>query len=84
MTYEEALKRLRYEIEEEGHCSFIEDEIEVAFEALKKQIPQKPNKRDLWELATATGHSCPNCGNDFPIGIYKPYKYCPDCGQAIK
>lgn len=42
MTYKEALETLRYEIEEEGHCSYIEDEMQVAFKALEKQIQKKP------------------------------------------
>ena len=55
----------------------------LACQALDKQIPKKPIGRDLFELGTATGHSCRTCGHDFPIGNYKPYKYCPECGQRI-
>lgn len=86
MIREETIKHFeslqkRYTTQHNGkHCEYVKE----ALEAMKKQIPQKPIGRDLWELATATGHSCPSCGNDFPIGICKPYKYCPDCGQAIK
>lgn len=57
---------------------------ELAIKALEKQIPKKPVGRDLFELGTATGHTCPTCGYDFPIGNYKPYKHCPECGQRIK
>ena len=49
----------------------------------EKQIPKKPMCRDLFELGSGIGHSCPTCGYDFPIGNYKPYKHCPECGQAI-
>lgn len=56
----------------------------LACQALEKQIPKKPFPRDLFELGTATGHTCPTCGYDFPIGNYKPYKHCPECGQRIK
>ena len=49
---------------------------------LKKQTPIKPYTRDLWELGTAMGYSCPTCGYDFPVSYFEPY--CCKCGQAIK
>lgn len=48
MTYKEALEQLKYEIEEEGHCSYIEDEMKVAFEALEKQIPKSLLRETLF------------------------------------
>ena len=48
---------------------------------LLKQVPKKPYARDLWELGTAEGHSCPTCGYDFPVSYFEPY--CCKCGQAI-
>ena len=54
----------------------------IASEAIKKRIPTKPLPRDLWELGTATGSTCPYCGYDFPVSYYEPY--CCKCGQAIK
>ena len=53
-----------------------------AVNALEKQILKDPIPRDLWELGTATGSSCPNCGYDFPIGYL--HNYCWECGQAVK
>lgn len=49
--------------------------------ALEKQIPTKPIVRDLWQLGTADGHSCPNCGYDIPYT--KQPKHCEECGQAL-
>ena len=54
---------------------------ELACKALEKQIPKKPIARDLWELGTAEGYSCPNCGLDIPYT--KHPKYCEECGQAL-
>ena len=61
--------------------SCIDDEIII--EALERLTPKKPIARDLWELGTAMGSSCPTCGYDFPIGNYKRYEHCPECGQAL-
>lgn len=88
MTVEDALKNLRYEIEEEGHCSYIEDEMKVAFEAMEKQIPKKP---EYYGDGYSDGElvydyaKCPACGNDnFEHGINNwGCNYCPDCGQAL-
>ena len=82
MTYEETKQRLDEWLN--GECVDITPEILVCcYTAVNKLIPRKPMERDLWETSTATGHSCPKCGNNFPIGICKTYKYCPDCGQAL-
>lgn len=55
----------------------------VINEALKKQIPKKPNIIDDWECY------CPCCGNDFGITMEDVEcgcvvnAYCDKCGQAI-
>lgn len=52
--------------------------IDIADEAIRKQIPQKP--------VTALGYcdklecECKNCGDTIPDNIYD---FCPWCGQAI-
>ena len=80
MTYKEALERLRYEIEEEGHCSYIEDEMEVAFDALEKQIPIKP-------IGKHTSYKCPICGRRVRSGkgssSFGVDYFCQRCGQAL-
>lgn len=86
MTVEEALETLRYEIEEEGHCSYIEDEMKVAFEALEKQIPKKPIKKNpiCYQRTKDGGEKyaydfhCALCDTK----INKEKHHCP-CGQAI-
>ena len=60
--------------------------MEIAVEAMKKQIPQKPKKIDHWRL-------CPNCyekygfSYDYLVGMkqreHEDTSYCLGCGQAI-
>ena len=74
MTKEQALKSLKFEVYEEGHCSYIEEELDIAIEALEKQIPKQ-----LHQYANGTDH-CPNCdANLTGMG----FKFCVECGQAL-
>lgn len=41
MKAQEALETIRYEVDEEGHCGYIENELRVAMTALEKQIPKR-------------------------------------------
>ena len=79
MTYEEALDSLRYEIDEEGHCSYIEDEIHIAMKALEKQIPKKVNISLKGTTDWNTKCHCPVCRKD----LFDGQKYCSHCGQLI-
>ena len=80
MTVKEALEQLRYEIEEEGHCSYIEAEMKVAFECMEKQIPQKP-------IGKHTSYKCPVCDRRVRSGKGSSSRgvdyFCQRCGQAI-
>ena len=83
MTYKKALDSLRYEVDEEGHCSYIEDEIHVAMEALEKQIPMKPIEDQYpWAI-------CPACGGSVYLENVREHiesqetTYCEHCGQAL-
>ena len=89
MTVKEALEQLRYEIEEEGHCSYIEDEMMVAFKCMEKQIPKKPTPHKVkvdkvligngyWCKGT-TVYKCPTCDSYTTM----LYAYCGGCGQAL-
>lgn len=53
--------------------------IDMAKEALEKQIPKKPIS--LGEDIDRDVGQCPNCKEI--IDTYEDYKYCSDCGQAI-
>lgn len=60
--------------------------LNMAIEALRKQIPQKPY---LWGDGYADGHlvydmwNCPNCEKTYEVD-YDEYGHCPACGQAIE
>lgn len=83
MTPKEALDSLRYEIDEEGHCSYIEDEIHIAMKALEMQIPKKPiEDRYPWAI-------CPTCGGSVYLENVQEHiqcqeaTHCEHCGQAL-
>ena len=77
MTYEEAIKML-----ENSACSIMmEEAVDVAIEALEKQIPKKP-------LHMHKNYYCPVCKEDgwmlWDDAIPNDMdKYCGKCGQAI-
>ena len=48
--------------------------VEVAVEALEKQIPKKPMEKDGWI-------ACPNCEISMSGRMYVPW--CDNCGQAL-
>lgn len=52
------------------------DALDVAIQALEKQIPKKPKERDCIGFDTL---SCPEC--KMALYLYKPY--CDNCGQKI-
>ncbi len=50
---------------------------EIAVEAMKRQIPRKPNNNPLH---LEYGYYCPIYGKYI---LMEWYKFCPDCGQRI-
>ena len=83
MKIQEAIENLKYLIS--GDCTdnqmdFVE-EIEMAIEALKKQMPKRPIEDGYYDEPAV----CPNCGesiiklldNNYPI------QYCLCCGQSL-
>ena len=84
MTVEQTIEQFKLALNSNAYLNMCEtSDMQNAISALEKLIPKKPIGRDLFELGTATGHTCPTCGYDFPIGNYKPYKHRPECGQRI-
>ena len=49
--------------------------IEIAIQALEKQIPKKP----AFDNYHRAGYRCTNCNNTNPWG----YKHCKHCGQKL-
>lgn len=60
--------------------------IELALQALKKQVPMTP---DVWGDGYADGlpvydsWACPYCGWTYELDG-EDYEYCPHCGQRIR
>ena len=75
MTEKEALDSSKFEVFEECHCGYIEEELKIAIEALEKQIAKEP---EVW--ANGTEH-CPCCEKDV-TNMY--FKVCIECGQRLK
>lgn len=76
MTYEELIKNLQYLISEDytdTQMDYVE-EIEIAINAIDKQIPKKPNCK-IYTSDTR----CPICNIPLCIGS----NYCINCGQKI-
>lgn len=88
MTYQEAIKQLGDLIENSKSFSEENDDIwandvealEMAIEALEKQIPKKP-------VGKYTSYKCPVCGRRVRSGKGSSSRgidhYCQKCGQAI-
>lgn len=83
MNYEEALETIRYEVDEECHCGYIENELRLAMAALEKQIPKKVVPYCKGGIAMA----CPECGTfqDFcgEKTLDDKSPFCYKCGQAL-
>lgn len=92
MTYQEAIKVLKNNYPKttkivngryKGGFDDIESELgqalNMAVEALEKQIPRKPlNREDKSEISYG---DCPCCSN--MIDNWDDIRYCGECGQAI-
>jgi rubrerythrin len=52
--------------------------IDIADEAISKQIPQKPSV--VLGIYGSSEYGCENCGDTIPDNMYD---FCPWCGQAI-
>ena len=81
ITPQEAIKILEINSICSPKATEFKKAVEIAKNAIQKQIPTKPYTRDLWELGTAMGYSCPTCGYDFPVSYFEAC--CCECGQAI-
>lgn len=82
MTIEQALETIKYEVDEECHCGYIEYELRLAVEALEKQIPKKV----ILGYDEQDYVYCPNCKCELmSMDWYDHWKcnYCENCGQAL-
>ena len=96
MNIQQALETIKYEVNEEGHCGYIDDELRRAMAALEKQVPKKVilgyDEQDYVrcpqcksEIAPMDDdcllYHCPGCGEK--DAILQGDNYCFNCGQAL-
>ena len=75
MTNKEAIEQLRERLAITDYRQQIPEyyeAIELAVEALEKQMPKKPNKLN-----------CPHCSFNGIDNSWWVFDFCPKCGQAI-
>lgn len=58
----------------------------VAIECIDKQIRHEANmiSPDYADENEVIGYECPCCGAEYEIEYDAFFKYCPECGQALK
>ena len=77
MTYEEAIKQLN-SIAIYHFDKYTADAINMAIDALEKQIPKKPIEKFAFSDDIGAG-LCPFCNE----GVNEEMNFCSYCGQAI-
>lgn len=97
MTESEAIEAIQFDLEIGGeiHSQVLCDAVNVAIQALEKQIPKKPvhdgcfDSDGMWhEWNGINGRPydlCPNCNTNLCCEMHydnKP-KYCKHCGQKL-
>lgn len=64
-------------------CRVRDDAIDIAEQAINKQIPKKPickiYKSENIYLGTSKTYFCPRCNST----VWLSDKHCPECGQAL-
>ena len=84
MTEQEAIDGLKNLFSEHGLDLPCMDSLEMAIEALEKQIAKSPN---IWGDGYSDGelvydmYNCPTCGKSYEID--DTYDYCSNCGQKL-
>ena len=88
MTAQEAIEIIKYASAFNSDNSPLTKALDMAIEALERQIPKKPdyeadgydeNGNLIYDYA-----KCPICGHDFEEGINDwNCGYCSDCGQSL-
>ena len=83
MNYEEALKRVKihnkYHSKQEPFAIYITEALNIAIEALEKQIPKKVKIDEGYGLCPICNH----CIEDIDFISDNSHKYCDYCGQAL-
>ena len=77
MTYEEAINAIKCNYPPE-HYSMLREALDMAIEALEKQIPKKPMAIKIPAKWGGHDYRCPVCATR----VFEQ-SYCMSCGQAI-
>ena len=74
MTNQSAIDYFFVHLKSSGTDDSVKEPYEMAIAALKKQVPEEPNRENGRRY-------CKACGN---ILAKRYYAYCPHCGQKVK
>lgn len=88
MTDSEAIEAIQFDLKIGGeiHSQVLRDAVDVAIQALKKQIPMKPAPIDYEKYIDVIDNArflrgaywCPDCKR-----VVKSGSFCSDCGQKL-
>lgn len=88
MTESETIEAIQFDLKIGGeiHSQVLRDAIDVAIQALKKQIPKKPTPIDYEKYIDVIDNArflrgaywCPNCRH-----VVKSGSFCKYCGQKL-
>lgn len=87
MTVQEAIRRIKdhFRVHDDGRPTpYLDKAVEMAIEALEKQIPKKPNRHEeeiTDDYVSLEYYSCPVCKNNELADGYD--FYCFRCGQKL-
>lgn len=88
MTENEAVEAIQFDLKIGGeiHSQVLRDAVDVAIQALEKQIPKKPTYEGDGYVPDGTlvydTWICPCCDKRYEVD-YDDYDYCPNCGQKL-
>ena len=86
MTESEAIKILQRDLQIQLENKALPDGIEaiqIAIQALEKQIPKKVQLRHIRKFDGFYDGECPTCGNSVSRDCDGTDNFCPDCGQKL-
>lgn len=89
MTENEAVEAMQFDLKIGGeiHSQVLRDAVDVAIQALEKQIPKKPIMKQCFEDLEEEYLCCPTCGeiltDRIPADNKTFYFHCMNCGQKL-
>lgn len=86
MTIQEIIESIDYCLKcDNDRIPTTQEDLQTIKEALKKQIPKKPIKKDIGKLKIPDTAFCPICDNPVIKDETDNYEqaYCDYCGQAL-